>query len=113
MASASKIVLTKRGKAVLVMFFSVLALAASLLMQQLNTADAVATDTGSNYGYVIPEAGETLWSIAKQLAPASDPREVVADLMEFNQLSGVSVKAYEPLAVPQKYMHAPRVTPAG
>jgi nucleoid-associated protein YgaU len=44
--------------------------------------------------------GETLWGIARQVAPQEDPRDVVARIVEFNALQSASVQAGQRLALP-------------
>jgi Tfp pilus assembly protein FimV len=48
--------------------------------------------------YVV-QPGDTLWSIARQLAPGRDPRPVVDALVEANDLHG-GLQAGQELSVP-------------
>lgn len=45
-------------------------------------------------------AGDTLWSIAAELAPEADPREVVAEIMTLNGLSAPDLTAGQVLLLP-------------
>jgi hypothetical protein len=45
-------------------------------------------------------SGETLWDIARRLAPASSPDAVVARIRQLNSVSGDGVRPGELLAVP-------------
>ncbi|MGB3373864.1 MAG: LysM peptidoglycan-binding domain-containing protein, partial [Microbacterium sp.] len=47
--------------------------------------------------------GDTLWSIAVQVAPAVDPRDVIDDIMRLNNLSGGTIQAYSSIAIPTQY----------
>jgi LysM repeat protein len=47
-------------------------------------------------------AGQTLWQIARQVAPEVDPRATVARLEALNHLDGPQVHAGQPLLVPGK-----------
>ncbi|MCU1412125.1 MAG: hypothetical protein JWR04_2832, partial [Rhodoglobus sp.] len=38
------------------------------------------------FEYVTVESGQTMWHLAEDLAPQSDPREVIAQIVQFNQL---------------------------
>lgn len=51
-------------------------------------------------GYMTVMPGDTLWQIAGELAPASDPRDVVASIVELNDLDSARVFAGQRLAVP-------------
>jgi hypothetical protein len=46
------------------------------------------------------EPGENLQELAQRVAPGSDPSAVVDRIMELNGLTGVSVRAGQPLTVP-------------
>ena len=48
-------------------------------------------------------AGESLWSIAQEVAPSADPRDVVDAIVRLNALDGVTVSAGEQLAIPAEY----------
>lgn len=52
-------------------------------------------------------AGESLWSIAEQVAPGADPRDVVDAIARLNALDGVTVSAGQQLAIPSAYAPAP------
>jgi LysM repeat protein len=60
------------------------------------TATAPATLPGS---VVTVQPGDTLWSIAGQVAPGHDPRRVVEQLREVNHLSSVSLTPGQTLKV--------------
>lgn len=45
-------------------------------------------------------AGETLWGLALQYAPERDPRDVVAEMVELNNLGSSVVQAGQSIAVP-------------
>jgi hypothetical protein len=96
--------ITARGRAVL------LALAAAPLIVAaaffgLNGGGAVATADSSTgtFHYVTVESGESLWQVAQSIAPNSDPRDVVAQVMQFNRLDSSDVMAGQQLAIPPQY----------
>lgn len=81
--------LTRRGRLVVVV------LAAGLLLMafslgRVDSQAAVPSERAPEpvltQTVVVP--GDTLWSIAEELAPDHDPREVVAAIREVNDLSG-------------------------
>lgn len=51
-------------------------------------------------GYMTVMPGDTLWQIAGELSPSSDPRDVVASIVELNDLDSAAVFAGQRLAVP-------------
>lgn len=96
-----KLRLTQRGRAVLLTLAATPLVAAAFLFA-FNGGGATASLEGSNvaFEYVTVEPGQSLWQLAEQLAPQSDPREVIARLVEFNQLDGADVYAGQELAIP-------------
>jgi LysM repeat protein len=51
-------------------------------------------------GHVVVQPGESLWSVAREVAPQADPRETVLRLRELNHLSSDSVEVGQALVVP-------------
>jgi len=100
-APAPRLRLTKRGRAVLTTLAATPLVIAAFLFA-LNGGGATASLEGSNvqFEYVTVEPGQSLWQLAENLAPQSDPREVIARLVEFNQLDGADVYAGQELAIP-------------
>jgi LysM repeat protein len=96
--------ITRRGRVVLTMLtvIGVVALMASFL---LAGQGAVATSTSGDVHFqrVTVASGETLWQVAQEVAPAADPRDVVADISNLNNLQGSQVQAGQTLAIPTKY----------
>jgi hypothetical protein len=91
---AARTRLTRRGRVLVVLLVSGLLLAAF----SLGRADSQAATTGDAGSPAGPELtqtvvmpGDTLWSIARELAPANDPREVIAQIRELNDLDGALV----------------------
>jgi len=56
----------------------------------------------ATYVVVTVAAGETLWSLASQMADGGDVQSLVADIASANSLSGVDVEAGQKLRVPIK-----------
>ena len=90
--------LTRRGRSVLVLLLVVLALAWSLGSGTVSLAGT--TPAVIPVRYVTVEAGQSLWSIAGQVAPGTDPRVTVAQIRELNALSSSAVTVGQQLAVP-------------
>jgi LysM repeat protein len=49
---------------------------------------------------VTVEEGDSLWAIARQTSPQSDPREVVLDIRELNGLTSNTIQPGQVLLVP-------------
>ncbi|WP_341952207.1 LysM peptidoglycan-binding domain-containing protein [Salinibacterium sp. TMP30] len=102
--SAPRLRLTTRGRVVL-MTLAATPLVIAALVFSLNGGDAAATleSNGTAFDYVDVAAGQSLWAIAEQNAPGHDPREVVAQLIELNQLPSADVYAGQELAIPSRF----------
>jgi hypothetical protein len=86
-AEVGRLRLTRRGRALARLLAIVLVVAAFLLV-----APGLARGDGPDrpaprVTYVV-EPGDTLWSIARRVAPDQDPRPVVDGLIEANNLRG-------------------------
>jgi nucleoid-associated protein YgaU len=55
-----------------------------------------------SYVVVTVAAGETLWSLASQMADGGDVQSLVAEIASANSLSGVDVTAGQKLRIPVK-----------
>lgn len=99
--TAPRLRLTQRGRAVLT-FLAATPLVIAAFLFAINGGGATASLEGSNvqFEYVTVEAGQTMWQVAEEVAPQSDPRDVIAQLVQFNQLSGSDVYAGQQLAIP-------------
>ncbi len=95
--------LTARGRAVLLLLVAV-PVAAWLLIAQMNGGAAPGTrDAGTPVPVVAVQAGESLWTIAEQVAPNADPRDVIYAIVAYNHLPSVDVFAGEQLGIPAPY----------
>ncbi len=92
--------LTRRGRLLLLMVVLALAFAAFTLL----SSPAVSTDQThhATQHTVVVGAGQTLWDIATRIAPGEDPRTVIADIVDLNQLPDAgSIRIGQQLFVPQ------------
>jgi Tfp pilus assembly protein FimV len=96
-APARRLRLTRRGRAVLVLLPAVLALSSAFVGMSAPFAQA---DPTASSRTVVVRTGDTLWAIAERVAPARDPRDVVAALERANHLAGAVVLAGSRLEVP-------------
>ncbi|BDI22224.1 LysM peptidoglycan-binding domain-containing protein [Herbiconiux sp. L3-i23] len=96
--------ITRRGRVVLGALLT-LPTVAVITAIAMSSAPAVASNESSTqqFAYVTVEAGESLWSVAERVAPASDPRDVIADIERFNGLDSSAVAAGQSLAIPATY----------
>ncbi|MDM4762543.1 LysM peptidoglycan-binding domain-containing protein [Galbitalea sp. SE-J8] len=101
-APRSRLRLTTRGRRVLLVLATVPLIVAALVYA-LNGGGATATDSSGSLEYVTVLPGDSLWSIAEQLAPRSDPRDVIDAIVDANGLTDESVRAGERLAIPAAY----------
>lgn len=108
-ASATRLRITARGRRV-VAFVVALPLAVALGIAAVGGGAALASgDAGAPAGSfteITVMSGETLWSIAEDIAPAADPRDVVAEITRLNALQGGSLAAGQRIAIPAEYIQA-------
>ena len=105
--TATRLRLTTRGRRVLAVLAAVPAMLALAVALFLGGSSALASrDAGAPAGTfptITVTAGESLWSIAQEVAPAADPRDVVDAIARLNGLQGVEVSAGQRLAIPVEY----------
>lgn len=97
--------LTRRGWVVLVVLPLVMLAAFLLILTGVFTAPAKAADNASELALtptvsVTVQSGQSLWAIATAVAPERDPRDVVADMVQLNNLNGGTINPGEQLFVP-------------
>lgn len=107
--------LTRRGRVVFgalatVFTAGVLACVATLGAPQALASNAQAD--GQQFHYVVVQPGASLWSVATALDSSADPRDLVAEIVQLNQLGGSGVEAGQPIAVPLRYSDSPVVVSA-
>ena len=97
--------LTRRGWIVLVVLPLMLLTAFLMSLSGFLTSPAKAADTVSELSLtptvtVTVQQGQSLWAIAGTVAPERDPRDVVADIVQLNNLDGGAVNPGQQLFVP-------------
>jgi hypothetical protein len=98
--------LTRRGRAVLTFLIAVpLAIAAAITgIGAIGAAAGTQSSAGgTSFQYVTVESGESLWQVARTVAPKADPRDVIAGIVSLNNLSSGEVEPGERLAIPTQY----------
>ncbi len=99
-ASPNPLRLTVRGRLALLVL-STCFLALVVLVSGRFTADAgTSAPLGPATSVVVVQPGESLWQIARQIAPSADPREVVTIIRELNGLGDTTVVAGQSVVVP-------------
>ena len=101
--------LTRRGRVVVVFLLALVATVAlfvlGLVPSQASTGvpsaaapgGAAAAPSGSR---IVVQPGDSLWSIAAEVAPRTDPRVEVQRLIDRNHLGGTSIEAGQALVLP-------------
>ena len=97
--------LTRRGWIVLVVLPFMLLTALLMSLSGFLTSPAKASDTVAELSLtptvtVTVQQGQSLWAIAGIVAPERDPRDVVADIVQLNNLDGGAVNPGQQLFVP-------------
>ena len=99
--------LTRRGRFVFFGLPLILLAALVLSLAGFLNAPAKAADSASELSLtptftVTVQPGESLWAIAGTVAPERDPRDVVADIVQLNNLGAARVIPGQQLFVPSK-----------
>lgn len=106
LASRTRLRLTARGRRLLAVFAALPAVIA-LGFAIVSGGSALATlDDGApadSFSTVTVSHGDTLWSIAEEVAPQADPRDVVDAILRLNALDGAAISAGQSLAIPVDY----------
>lgn len=103
---STRLRLTMRGRRLLAGLAALPAVVA-IAVAMVSGGTALATrDAGAPVGSfetVTVSQGDSLWSIAEEVAPQADPRDVIDAIVRLNALDGVTVQAGQSLAVPAQY----------
>ncbi|TKV27984.1 LysM peptidoglycan-binding domain-containing protein [Arthrobacter sp. NamB2] len=97
--------LTRRGRLLLVGLPIALGVAVLILLGAFLTSQAQAGESAPASTATVEvnlAAGETLWDLAVQYAPHRDPRAVVAEMVELNDLRSSVVRAGQSISVPSE-----------
>jgi LysM repeat protein len=95
----SQLRLTRRGRAVVLVFFMLMASLASAVL--FATASRASDPETGPAPTVVVQPHDTLWSIATRTAPRRDPYAAVAELQRLNDLSGYVVHPGDTLVLPR------------
>ncbi len=97
--------LTRRGRFVFIGVPLILLAALVLSFSGFLNAPAKAADSAAELSLtptvtVTVQPGESLWAIAEAVAPERDPRDVVADIIQLNNLEAARVVPGQALFIP-------------
>ncbi|WP_422880324.1 LysM peptidoglycan-binding domain-containing protein [Microbacterium gawkjiense] len=98
--------MTTRGRRVLATLAAlpaVVALGVGILSGGGALASGDAGASAGSFDTVTVMPGESLWSIAQDIAPDSDPRDVIDEIVRLNALSSSAVDAGQSIAIPATY----------
>lgn len=98
MKSAAPTRLTRRGRLLLLALLVLLTFVATSALRTVSQAATGPARSATHYVTVAP--GQTLWQIARTVAPGDDPRDTIARLRSLNGLGSTTVQAGQRLAVP-------------
>ena len=94
--------LTRRGR--LVAFSASVAALGAIVIGAGQVAGASGSDSQASNSpaeqVVVVQTGETLWGIAREVAPGSDPRGVVRQIRQMNDLGTAPVVPGQSIVVP-------------
>lgn len=96
----SRVHLTRRGRALVLLVLVALLLAAFAFGRSASHAAVIAEPGGPTLTQVTVQPGDTLWSVSRHLAPHRDPREVVQQLQRVNHLPSSALQVGQQLLLP-------------
>lgn len=100
-ARHSALRLTHRGRVVVLLALISLLLAAFSL-GRVGSQAAPRTTQHAQLGQTVVRPGETLWAVAKRVAPGHDPRAVIDQIADLNNLDTSALQAGQLLVVPTR-----------
>lgn len=102
---ATRLRITARGRRVLAALVA-LPVAGAIAFAALSGGTALASaqhTAAGTFSTVTVQPGDTLWSIAGEVAPNDDPRDVVAEISKLNLIDGGVIEVGQHLAIPAQY----------
>ncbi len=93
--------LTGRGRFVVTALLALLLLAAFAVGRSASSQAAVEPGERPVLTQVTVEQGDTLWSVARRVAPQRDPRDVVEQLRRLNHLTTARLQVGQQLLLPE------------
>ena len=106
---STRLRVTRRGRRVLAFAAAlpaVVVLGIAIVSGGSAIAGADRDAASTSFSTVTVTYGDTLWSIAEQVAPLADPRDVVDDIARLNALPDGTIVLGQELAIPAEYAPA-------
>ena len=98
-AERSPVHLTRRGRVLLLALLVAVLFGAFSLGRAAPQAASV-NQSGPVLEQVTVQQGESLWTVARRIAPHNDPREVIAQIRRLNDLATWQLQAGQQLLLP-------------
>ena len=99
--AAPAVHLTRRGRALAVLLFAAVLLGAFSLGRTASEAAAPASPAATPaVELATVQPGDSLWSVARRVAPDNDPREVVERIRRLNDLTSADIEVGQQLLLP-------------
>lgn len=92
--------LTRRGRLVVVALFLGALFGGGVLFGTGVSRAGASDAAGPAHQYLVVQPGQTLWGIAKQIAPQDDPRATIEAIRRLNSLPDTGVQAGQRIALP-------------
>lgn len=100
-SSTPQVHLTRRGRTVLLLaLVAVLFAAFSLGRANTEAASAAGDAPLASVEQITVQPGESLWAVARRIAPENDPREVMAQIQRLNDLTDSELQVGQQLLLP-------------
>ena len=93
--------LTRRGRSLLLLALVGVLFAAFSLGRANSQAVVTAGEAPAAVEQITVQSGESLWAVARRIAPENDPREVIAQIRRLNQLEDSQLQAGQQLLLPK------------
>jgi Tfp pilus assembly protein FimV len=103
---STRLRLTRRGRRVVAALAAtpaIIALGFAILSGGAALASGDAGADAGQFATVTVVPGDTLWSIASDIAPDVDPRDVINDIARLNALDSAELSVGASLAIPARY----------
>lgn len=97
---AAPLRLTSRGRLVLVVLLFAALFAGGVLFGSTSTRATGEAGAPRDYEYLVVQPGQTLWGIAKEVAPQDDPRATIETIRRLNALPDAGIEAGQRIALP-------------
>jgi len=93
--------LTRRGRLALLLVLVGLLLAAFTLGRVGDSQASTERSAPAPYASTTVHPGETLWTVAKRVAPGHDPRALISQIRRLNHLHTAAVQVGQQLLLPR------------